>query len=232
MGQQEIGDAALHFLESFQVFQLDHNSLISDSAACSAENAIVSRVEEALKSAPSVLYLPNILIWWKSASEGMKIALLGAVQSFPSTSSVLWVSTISHEDSTSASCMKTPSKQGMNLDDTVLTDHQHGSPMSAGDNGINTSLNDERLRDLLHYLADVNVERISKSEDILQELCREGSGYIELAAPSVDERHALFESYFSTLPLIPSKIYISLGQNGTYPYMCLARAVQFPTSNS
>ena len=209
MGQQEIGDAALHFLESFQVFQLDYNSLISDSAACSAENAIVSRVEEALKSAPSVLYLPNILIWWKSASEGMKIALLGAVQSFPSTSSVLWVSTISHEDSTSASCMKTPSKQGMNLDDTVLTDHQHGSPMSAGDNGINTSLNDERLRDLLHYLADVNVERISKSEDILQELCREGSGYIELAAPSVDERHALFESYFSTLPLIPSKIYMA-----------------------
>ena len=28
------------------------------------------------------------------------------------------------------------------------------------------------------------------------------------------------------------KIYTLLGQNGTYPYMCLARAVQFPTSNS
>ena len=28
------------------------------------------------------------------------------------------------------------------------------------------------------------------------------------------------------------KIYTLLGQNGTYPYLCLTRAVQFPTSNS
>ena len=209
MGQDDIGAALLHFLESFQVFQLDHNSLVSDPITHSPEYAIVSRVEEALRSAPSVIYLPNIFGWWKLASESMKVALVSVVQDFPSTSSVLWISTVTYEET--SVLVRTPSKRSYQLDDTILTDLQHGSPSSSVDNNSNNLLNDERLRCVLCCLADVHATMVgsTKSEDTLETLCRKGNGYIELTAPKDDERHALFDSYFSAVPLIPTKIYLA-----------------------
>jgi SpoVK/Ycf46/Vps4 family AAA+-type ATPase len=95
MGQTELANAALHRLEEFPVFSLDFASLLADSSHFSPEQALVSRVMEASKAAPSVIFLPDLTSWWRSSSDGMRSALVAAAAGMNRSLPVLWLSTVS-----------------------------------------------------------------------------------------------------------------------------------------
>lgn len=94
MGQTELVNAALHRLEEFPIFSLDFASLLADGGHFSPEQALVSRVMEAAKAAPSVLFLPDITSWWRSASDSMRSALLSVATGTNRSLPVLWLSTV------------------------------------------------------------------------------------------------------------------------------------------
>lgn len=75
MGQQYIGPALLHSLEGLTHFSLDYPSLVADSNSHSPEEALIRRLTEAQKCLPCVLYLPQVELWWKNASESMHLTL-------------------------------------------------------------------------------------------------------------------------------------------------------------
>lgn len=93
MGQMELGCATLSLLESFPTFCLDYPSLVADINSQSPEQALVIRVQEAMRLSPSVLYLPDIISWWRSASESLRMTLVSIIDSSPNVP-VLWVSTV------------------------------------------------------------------------------------------------------------------------------------------
>ena len=93
MGQSELANATLHRLEEFPIFSLDFSSLLADGRYVSPENALVSRIIEASKVAPSVLYLPDVTSWWRSATDSMRSALIAAAAGMDRTLPVLWLST-------------------------------------------------------------------------------------------------------------------------------------------
>lgn len=94
MGQAELAHAALHALEQFPVFSLDFASLLADGGHFSPEQALVSRVLEARKAAPSVLYLPDVTSWWRCASDSMRSALLSSAAGADRALPVLWLSSV------------------------------------------------------------------------------------------------------------------------------------------
>ena len=63
MGQDQLGQATLHILESFPTYSIDITTLLGDSFVNSPEQALIQKVEEACKSSPSIIYFPNIVNW-------------------------------------------------------------------------------------------------------------------------------------------------------------------------
>ncbi|CAM9179200.1 unnamed protein product, partial [Ectocarpus fasciculatus] len=104
MGQTELANATLHHLEDFPVFSLEFSSLLADSGHFSPEQALVSRVMEASKSAPSVLYLPDVISWWRSATDSMRSALISAAAGMNRSLPVLWLSTLSVDQRSVEEC--------------------------------------------------------------------------------------------------------------------------------
>lgn len=207
MGQQELGDAVLHYLESYQIFRLDMSSILSDASQYSPEHAIISRIDDALKSAPSVLYLPNLMSWWRAASDTMKTALLSATESFPRNTSVLWLTTLCYDDvlDPPTSCSKC-----MHADEADSTGAAAASYRHAG----SVVECDDRLYRLLAWLSDASyttpTDASSKSiKQFVGAVCSKGLGFIELLPPTAEERTALFRDYFVALPLIPAKVYFA-----------------------
>lgn len=97
MGQAELSRATLHLLEQFPVFSLDFASLLADGGHFSPEQALVSRVLEAAKAAPSVLYLPDVTSWWRCASDSMRSALMSSAAGADRALPVLWLSTVASD---------------------------------------------------------------------------------------------------------------------------------------
>ena len=58
----------LHKLERFPVYSLSLPSLLADAGAKAPEEALVNIFGEARRNAPSVLYLPQIHLWWDTVS--------------------------------------------------------------------------------------------------------------------------------------------------------------------
>jgi len=182
MGQQELGNATLHYLETFQIFRLDFNSLLSDSNLENPENVAAHRIEEAIKASPSVIYLPNILSWWKVASPSLKSVIVDASENFPSSIPVLWICTISYEE-----------KSNVRVDDDSLD-----------------ILEDTQLLKLLAWFSNAASFRADPGDNVctfLSGQCSKGSSHIELKSPSPQERLALLRSFFDVLPLLPAKLY-------------------------
>lgn len=68
MGQQYLGAAMLHHLEGFHVQSFDLGTLISDSAR-SLEAVMVQLLVELRRHTPSVLFIPNVDMWWATLSD-------------------------------------------------------------------------------------------------------------------------------------------------------------------
>ncbi|CCI10084.1 unnamed protein product [Albugo candida] len=86
MGQEHVGSSVLHALEGFNTVMIDYASLVSDRDAMHAEEALVRRIRNSQKCAPSVIYLPNMDIWWKQTSNTMHSILkieLDRIQQHP-----------------------------------------------------------------------------------------------------------------------------------------------------
>jgi len=103
LGQAILGAALLHKLEHLPVFALDLPSLLSDASFSSPEQCLVTRVGEARRSAPCVLYLPKLEQWWREGGReggyygGMREALLTALEGLPAACPVLVLATFEEE---------------------------------------------------------------------------------------------------------------------------------------
>lgn len=114
MSHTDIAGVVLQHLESFQVFNLDINAILSDGAYFSPEQALISRIFEARKAAPCVIYFPDIAGWCKVANDSLKTILISLLDSFPVTLPILWISTLIWDENDSNSSESDP------LDDKLV----------------------------------------------------------------------------------------------------------------
>ena len=105
MGQPYIGKAILHKLERLHVQSLDLSVLFSDTArvCCksvininmmlirtqSAEAAVVQLFNEARRHKPSVIYIPNVDIWYATVSDSVIRLLTGLLRTLAPNEPVL-----------------------------------------------------------------------------------------------------------------------------------------------
>eukprot|EP00605_Chrysophyceae_sp_TOSAG23-4_P002912 GSChrysophyteH1.ASY1.ANO1.3207.1 assembled CDS len=92
-GQIEIARAALQVLDAYPCFSFEMGALLSDQRAHSPEQALLLRAQEAVRTAPSTIYFPDVIEWWRVATSPLKAALASALSSVPPDAPVLWVAT-------------------------------------------------------------------------------------------------------------------------------------------
>ncbi|KAK1054177.1 TAT-binding protein-like protein 7, AAA ATPase [Friedmanniomyces endolithicus] len=88
MGQQYLGAALLSKLEGVHVQNFDMATLMKDSTR-SPEAAIVQLFEEVKRHKPSVIYLPNVDVWYHTLSDSAIRTFTGLLRSLPPTDPVL-----------------------------------------------------------------------------------------------------------------------------------------------
>ncbi|KAK5135078.1 hypothetical protein LTR08_005603 [Meristemomyces frigidus] len=88
MGQQYLGAALLSKFEGLHVQSFDMATLMKDSTR-SPEAAIVQLFEEVKRHKPSVIYLPNVDIWYQTLSDSAVRTFTGLLRSLPPTDPVL-----------------------------------------------------------------------------------------------------------------------------------------------
>lgn len=66
-GQSYLAASILRCLEQYPLHALDLPALAADVATRSLEEALLSRIREALRSTPSILFIPHLDSWWKLA---------------------------------------------------------------------------------------------------------------------------------------------------------------------
>ncbi|KAL9613520.1 MAG: hypothetical protein Q9167_001962 [Letrouitia subvulpina] len=88
MGQQYLASALLNHLEGIFVQSFDLATLLSDSSR-SAEAAIVQLFAEVKRNKPSVIYLPNVDIWYKTVGDAVFSTFVGLLQSLPPTDPIM-----------------------------------------------------------------------------------------------------------------------------------------------
>ncbi|CDF37207.1 unnamed protein product [Chondrus crispus] len=93
LGQTQIGPAILYRFEGCPVHAIDYPSLHSDAGARCAEEALVTAFREAMRSVPSILYLPHLDLWWESASPSLRTTLVIALRDLPSDLPLLVLAT-------------------------------------------------------------------------------------------------------------------------------------------
>jgi SpoVK/Ycf46/Vps4 family AAA+-type ATPase len=92
-GQLEVASDVLHRLEPMPVFALDNASLLSDVNTHTEEQALVSRLKEARQRAPSVVFLPDLNVWWEASTDQLKNVLVMGMTSASRGVPVLWLCT-------------------------------------------------------------------------------------------------------------------------------------------
>ncbi|GLJ11514.1 hypothetical protein SUGI_0169360 [Cryptomeria japonica] len=99
VGLDHIGPAVLHKLERFPVHCFGLPSLLSDPSARTPEEALVHIVGEARRTTPSILYLPQLQLWWETAHDQLRVVLLSILEELPSDLPLLLLATSSiHSD--------------------------------------------------------------------------------------------------------------------------------------
>lgn len=93
MGQDILGAALLHSLESCPVHSIDLAHIYSSVTARSPEEALMTNIREACRSVPSVLYLPHLELWWSEAPTSLKTTLRIALRDIPANLPVLILAT-------------------------------------------------------------------------------------------------------------------------------------------
>lgn len=94
--------ALLHACEEVPALSLDMTSLASDPGSRAPVEALASRVAEARRSAPSILYLPCADAWWALADDGLRGALVSLLDGIPADLPVLLISTLAQPPPTAA----------------------------------------------------------------------------------------------------------------------------------
>jgi hypothetical protein len=117
-GHEDIVGAVIHHFESVPCVHIDIPSLVSDCQSSCPEQALVSKVQDAVKQAPSIVYLPDVRSWWRSATEPLKNTLLSIIRGISRAVPVLWLSTVI-EDSEPITRDVTISQTDDNLHDLV-----------------------------------------------------------------------------------------------------------------
>lgn len=87
-GQQYLGSAVLNHLEGFNIQSLDLGQLFGDSTR-TAENSIIQSFVEARRHKPSIIFIPNVDIWYDTVPESAKSTLAGLLRSVASNERIL-----------------------------------------------------------------------------------------------------------------------------------------------
>ena len=91
-GYTQMTSALLHCLEQFPVHAIGMPSLLGDSGR-SPEEALVTAVTEARRAAPSILFLPEIRLWWESSTPTLRAALTTLLRDIPTDLPVMLITT-------------------------------------------------------------------------------------------------------------------------------------------
>ncbi|XP_030074605.1 ATPase family AAA domain-containing protein 2 isoform X2 [Microcaecilia unicolor] len=100
MGQgTHLAPAVLHSLEKLSVYTLDLAVLFGVSAT-SPEETCAQLFHEAKRTAPSILYIPHIHLWWETVGCTLKATFITLIKNVPSFTPILLLATcdVRHED--------------------------------------------------------------------------------------------------------------------------------------
>eukprot|EP00249_Psilotum_nudum_P007003 c20237_g1_i1 orf=334-3666(-) len=92
-GLESLGPAVLHELERFPIHCLALPSLLSDLNSRTPEEALVNILSEARRTAPAILYLPRLDLWWETAHAMLRAVLLMLLAELPSNLPILLLGT-------------------------------------------------------------------------------------------------------------------------------------------
>ncbi|XP_040835276.1 ATPase family AAA domain-containing protein 2 isoform X3 [Ochotona curzoniae] len=87
-----LAPAVIHALEKFAVYTLDIAVLFGVSAT-SPEETCAQVIREAKKTAPSIVYIPHIHLWWEIVGPTLKATFTTLLQNIPSFAPVLLLAT-------------------------------------------------------------------------------------------------------------------------------------------
>ena len=97
MGQQYLAAALLNHFEGLHVQAFDLPTLLSDSGR-SPEAAVIQLFTEVRRHKPSVIYIPNVDIWYRTIGDAVISTFLGLLRTLPPTDPVLLLGILETED--------------------------------------------------------------------------------------------------------------------------------------
>lgn len=89
-----IARALLRKLERLQVFSLDLPSILGDPSFGCPEQALVSRIREARRNAPSIIYIPALQDWYRHSMPQTRASLIMLLRQLPPSLPVLILGTM------------------------------------------------------------------------------------------------------------------------------------------
>ncbi|NXM60208.1 ATAD2 protein, partial [Illadopsis cleaveri] len=94
----DLAPAVLHALEKFPAYTLDLPTLFVSNT--SQEETCSQLIREAQRTAPSIIYIPQIPLWWDAVGPTLKAGFTGLLNSIPYFAPVLLLATsdVPHED--------------------------------------------------------------------------------------------------------------------------------------
>ncbi|NWI47025.1 ATAD2 protein, partial [Picathartes gymnocephalus] len=94
----DLAPAVLHALEKFPAYTLDLPTLFVSST--SQEETCSQLIREAQRTAPSIIYIPQIPSWWEAVGPTLKAGFTGLLNNIPYFAPVLLLATsdVPHED--------------------------------------------------------------------------------------------------------------------------------------
>ena len=105
MGQQYLANALLNHFEGLHVQAFDLPTLLSDSTR-SSEATIVQLFTEVRRHKPSVIYIPNVDIWYETVGQAAISTFSGLLRSLPPTDPVMVMGMIDCDREINAEMLK------------------------------------------------------------------------------------------------------------------------------
>ncbi|KAL8953278.1 MAG: hypothetical protein Q9222_000844 [Ikaeria aurantiellina] len=96
MGQQYLAAALLHRFEALHVQTFDLPTLLSDSTR-SAEAAVIQLFAEVRRHKPSIIFIPNVDIWYRTVGEAVISTFTGLLRTIPPTDPIMLLGSIECE---------------------------------------------------------------------------------------------------------------------------------------
>ncbi|KAG7102217.1 Aspartyl aminopeptidase like protein [Verticillium longisporum] len=96
MGQSYLSSALLHYFEGVHVQNFGLPNLLADGRPM--EQVIVGQFTEVKRHKPSVIYIPNIDVWFMGISDVALVTFKAMLKSIPPTDPVLVLATAEHEE--------------------------------------------------------------------------------------------------------------------------------------